>query len=136
LAKAIWRVAAPRGGLSWRPMGEGSYYQPSDRQCVWFDWRTVASSLYDRDFSLVGDLKSCWFLVLDDVGAHTDSKGLASGVFDEVIRARKAKWTIVTSNLLLKDFQAIDTRIASFLVRDKNRVVHVKTIDYALRDIL
>lgn len=72
-------------------------------------------------------------LFLDDIGAERDTTGFATEELNTLIGSRVGKWTILTANLTINQFSAIDDRIASRLIRDNNIVAQVKCQDYAMR---
>ena len=72
--------------------------------------------------------------MLDDIGADYDPSGIGVSKLDRVLRSRTGKWTILTCNLTLAHIAgSLDTRIASFLIRDNNMVCEINAPDYALR---
>ncbi|MDE2105334.1 MAG: hypothetical protein KGL39_49365 [Patescibacteria group bacterium] len=74
------------------------------------------------------------FAVLDDIGADYDPSKITASKVDRVLRERKGKWTLVTFNLPLSEIAAkIDSRVASFIIRDDNRFVQIVADDYAKR---
>lgn len=76
----------------------------------------------------------CKFLVLDDIGANRDSTGYVTGQLGNLLGERTGRWTVITSNLHMDQIsERLDTRVASRLIRDGNRVVDLDCLDYALR---
>ncbi len=74
--------------------------------------------------------------VLDDVGADNDEKKITASKVDAALRRRAGKWTLVTANLGLREIAAkVDSRVASWLVRDENKFVEITAGDYALRKV-
>lgn len=72
-------------------------------------------------------------LFLDDVGAERDTSGFATEELCVLLGQRERRWTLITSNLDLREFQKLDARIADRLVRGKNICVAVRTKSYAAR---
>lgn len=73
------------------------------------------------------------FLVLDEVGAERDNTGFASEQLATLLGCRVGRWTIITSNMTLEQFRAIDGRIFSRLFRDNGTVVEVDAKDFGMR---
>jgi DNA replication protein DnaC len=103
-------------------------------ECRKFDMRKVSDKLKSGDWSIVEAIEEPPFVILDDVGADYDPNKIAASKVDRVLRSRIGKWTMLTSNLLLNDINLnLDARIASFIIRDENQFVEIKTIDYGRR---
>lgn len=78
--------------------------------------------------------RDAFFLVIDDLGAERDESGFVKDKMLELLNRRLGKWTILTTNLSLKNIaENYDARISSRLIRDENRVKRISAIDYALR---
>lgn len=82
------------------------------------------------------DMGSWPLLVLDDIGAERDQTGFAAEKLNMLLGMRVGKWTVITSNLLLKALSKVDDRIASRMVREPgNLVIEIEaTLDYGERD--
>ena len=80
------------------------------------------------------DMKLWPVLFLDDVGAERDTTGFATEELNTLLGCRSGKWTLLTANLTLEQFAAVDGRIASRLIRDENRIVLCNAQDFALRN--
>jgi DNA replication protein DnaC len=101
------------------------------------DWRKVSDGFKIGRFEVVDDLESTFLLLLDDIGADYDPSSIGVSKLDRVLRSRTGKWTILTCNLTLAQIsETLDARIASFLIRDGNRVCEINSQDYALRKML
>jgi DNA replication protein DnaC len=104
----------------------------------WFcDWRQFADDIrgggYDR---LVQDACDEWLLIVDDFGAERDPSGFIAAAADRILNSRRAKWTLLTTNLGLDEIgRRMDVRIASRLVRDGNEFVTLEATDYALHNV-
>jgi len=99
-----------------------------------YDMRKVADDMLSGNWQLAEAMIEPAIIVIDDVGADYDAKGIIAGKLDRVLRARAGKWTLLTSNLELGDIKTrMDARIASWLIRDDNRLVTFEAGDYALR---
>lgn len=99
------------------------------------DWRHVSDRFKQGDWSDVDRLESEYFVVIDDAGADYDPNSIAAQKLDRILRTRANKWTVTTCNLKLEQIgQQMDTRIASWLMRDENKVVEITAKDYALRN--
>jgi DNA replication protein DnaC len=99
-----------------------------DRSCGFRDCRKISdvmkSGVWSYADSLIHDFR---ILCLDDFGADYDKSGAVASSFDRILRGRARKWTILTSNLCLKDISAlVDDRVASWLIRDGNAVMTFK----------
>ena len=98
------------------------------------DWRKLSDGFKSGQFEILDDLESAFLVMLDDIGADYDPSGMGTSKLDRVLRSRTGKWTILTCNLTLNQIaDGLDTRIASFLIRDGNRVCEIKAQDYATR---
>lgn len=106
-----------------------------NRHCaIMRDWRKVSDNFKQGQYAIAERLESEFLAVIDDIGADHDPSRASTAKLDSILRARKNRWTIVTSNFALSEIQSkIDERISSWLIRDKNRVVEMTAIDYALR---
>lgn len=139
LARCLWRGIAGYGNISWRSMGKDengreAFYQPASRSCGWHYWPDVADGFKSNIWSPCDDIPAEWFAVIDDVGAEYDPNKIAAGKLDQILRRSGGKWRVITSNLLLKQISdTLDPRIASWLIRDENRVVEIKSRDFATR---
>lgn len=102
----------------------------------WYcDWRKFADDIRSGSYErLVEDAIDEWFLIIDDFGAERDPSGFIAAASDRILNDRKNKWTLITTNLSLKNIgERMDVRIASRLMRDRNQVVEIEAEDYALR---
>lgn len=98
------------------------------------DWRKVSDGFKAGNYEIVEDLESAFLVMLDDIGADHDPSGVGVSKLDRVLRSRTGKWTILTCNLTLPQIsEKLDTRIASFLIRDGNTVCEINAPDYSLR---
>jgi len=99
-----------------------------------FDMRKVSDGFKQGNYGVVDRMEELDLCVLDDVGADHDPSKVTASKVDRVLRSRKNRWTIVTCNLSLKEIgEKLDARIASFMIRDDNRFVEIKAMDYAKR---
>jgi DNA replication protein DnaC len=104
--------------------------------CLWKDWRKVSDGFKGGDWSAVEAMEAARLLVLDDIGADYDPNKVAVAKLDRVLRSRSDRWTILTSNLSLQDInKELDLRIASWLIRGKNKFVEITTQDYSRRQL-
>ena len=103
-------------------------------ECQFRDWRKVSEKLKNGEWGVVDAMEEPQLLVLDDIGADYDPNSIAAGKLDRLLRARSGKWTVLTSNLSLAEINTrMDGRIASFLIRDRNRWTEVSTKDFWVR---
>lgn len=135
LATIAWQQVAPYGGIAWRKIGDADdsgYYRPSNRDCCWADYRRLTDAIHQRQSGLPDAAESSWFAVIDDAFASHDPSGYIASRLDGILRGRRG-WTIVTTNLLLPDIAKIEPRIASWLIRDGNKVIELEGVtDYSL----
>ena len=98
------------------------------------DWRKISDGFKTGQYEVVEDLEKTFLLMLDDIGADHDPSGIGTSKLDRILRSRSGKWTILTCNLSLAQIaEKMDSRIASFLIRDENRVCEIAAEDYAAR---
>ena len=122
-AKRLWRYAKQQ--TDWQPFN----YQP--RAIFWpeFIQELRAGSAFD----LRSELKRWPVLFLDDIGSERDPSGFAAEELNTLLGCRVGKWTLLTSNLDIDGITAVDRRLSSRLIRDRNICVSVKTKDFATR---
>jgi DNA replication protein DnaC len=98
------------------------------------DWRKISDGFKAGDYEIIEDMESVFILMLDDIGADYDPSSNSTSKLDRVLRSRAGKWTILTCNLTLSQIaETLDTRIASFLIRDENKVVEIEAVDYSFQ---
>lgn len=115
-----------------KPKIEGGHKTEFDVR--FFDLRTISDRMKGGDWDLDQAMISPQLAILDDLGADYDPKKIFAGKIDKVLRNRRGRWTIITSNLELEQIrQQLDTRIASWLIRDENKLANIRAGDYALR---
>ena len=100
-------------------------------------WRRVLDMLRSGASDLMLHLQDIPYLLLDDIGAEFTATEKALdftlSTLCELWESRPNRWTMLTSNLLLKDLAAADTRIASRLLRNHNQIATLdQAQDYAL----
>ena len=106
-----------------------------------FSWPEIVKGMYRGEYGILDDIKTDWFVVLDEIGATRggqsqkakDQENFITQNLFEILNARLGKWTVLTGNVTIDKINAWDTRIASRLIRGGNVVVSVQTKDYALR---
>jgi DNA replication protein DnaC len=100
---------------------------------MWCSWRRACAEFRDGSYGYIEDLSNEWFVIIDDLGAEQDTTGFIASATDRILAGRKGKWTMITSNLFLKEIaDRIDTRIASRMLRDGGVVIESKASDYLL----
>jgi DNA replication protein DnaC len=102
-------------------------------RCKRVDWRNAATNIRNGDWNYVDELKSVWFLFIDDLGAeHKGGTGIVQSALEAIIDARMGKWTLITSNLGRQAIaDEIDPRVASRMKRVGNSIVFIKDVaDY------
>ena len=70
--------------------------------------------------------------MLDEIGVGNDARTFGLDLLIQVMEARRARPTILTSNLTLKGLAEINARLASRLLRNGD-VIACDTLDFALR---
>jgi DNA replication protein DnaC len=98
-----------------------------------FDLRSVAARMWRGEWDCDESMIEPQLAILDDLGAEDDFVKKFVAKMDRVLRCRARKWTVLTSNKTLEQIGQLDTRIASWLVRDENKLAMLKAGDYALR---
>jgi DNA replication protein DnaC len=110
---------------------DGKFYPLTAR---WRDWRKVSDGFKAGMWGQVESMEESGILFLDDIGSDYDPNLIAASKLDRILRSRVGKWTILNSNLSLAQIaEKLDTRIASFLIRDKNICVEIQAKDFAFR---
>lgn len=105
-----------------------------ERPGVLWSWRNVSRRMKGGEFGLVERICEDWFAAIDDVGAEHDPTNFMASSLDQIANARLDKWTVLTSNFLLHQVaEQCDQRIASRMLRGRNRVVEINAKDFALR---
>jgi DNA replication protein DnaC len=97
---------------------------------AFYDWRSCCASFRSGAYDLIEDICDEWFVVLDDIGSERDSTGFIASALDQILNGRQGKWTLITTNLSMKEIAAIDSRIASRLLRHGGLVVETGSQDY------
>lgn len=99
-----------------------------------WNWTAVVDRLRGQEYHATEALKEDWFCCIDDIGAERDPTKFAAERLLDVLNHRRDKWTVLTTNLMLNDIAtALDTRIASRLLRDGSKVIQSNAKDYNLR---
>jgi DNA replication protein DnaC len=130
IAKRIYRHIQDIRKFSTKVV-DGEFSYPTE----WMYWPKVAQDLQQQiESDDVYHAPHFQFLALDEVGGIRDASGYVSNRLAVMLGQRMDKWTIITSNLFVEQIgERLDTRIASRLIRDRNQVVEVDVMDYALR---
>jgi len=134
LAKAIYRIfnETIRHHIGITPDGRRLTGQRGD----FVDWRTLCSAVKQGGWGWVEDLIEDDFVVLDDIGAEYDKagSGFTTSLLDRILNSRLRKWTLITSNLSLREIsEQLEDRIASRMIRDGSVVIECNTVDFAMR---
>ena len=97
-------------------------------------WPKFVSELRAGDaFDKLRDMMDWPVLFLDDIGAERDVTGFSSEQLNTLIGCRADKWTILTSNLSLKQLAEIDPRISDRIIRKPNIYIELNTKSHSLR---
>jgi len=122
-ALRLWKYASQRANFS------RTDYFPKR-----FFWPDFVDELRSGNaYEQFNDLKKWPVLFLDDIGAERDASGFAAEKLNTLLGCRMDKWTLLTSNKDFDALAAIDGRISSRLIRDKNICVGIKTKDFSER---
>ena len=118
----------------WENLYRRSNWKHCDFVPVEIYWPQFASDLragiaYER----LRDLFAWPVLFLDDIGAERDTSGFVSENLNTLFGCREKRWTIITSNLTLKQIADFEPRIADRMIRKPNTVVELSTISHSLR---
>lgn len=97
-----------------------------------WSWARVLAAHREDQGDFLRQIDKVRVLILDDVGAEFLGTQRATefslAKLCEMLDAREGRWTLVTSNMLLKDVASLDERCASRLLRNGGRLV---TLDEA-----
>lgn len=97
-----------------------------------FLWPEVLDSLKSGGWDITEDMNLPTLLVLDDVGAGHDPSRLGIDKLCQVLSRRENRWTIVTTNIMAKDWpEKLDQRVASRFLRKSVIVDLSKVPDYS-----
>jgi len=130
MAKGIYRAWEGKG--RWFVNRNGAN-QPRDG--YYWDFSRFINEIRSGHYGVFDDCRRADFLILDDVGAGHSHSTFAIDKLYELLNERLGKWTVLTSNLTLTQFQEWDQRIASRLIRDGNECVETVTKDFATRKL-
>jgi DNA replication protein DnaC len=122
-ARRLWNHLAAR--LDWRraAFNQSEVY-----------WPRFVSELRSGDaYEKFRDMWSWPVVMLDDIGADRDTTGFATEQLNTLLGCRVGKWTIITSNLTLRQLSEVEPRIADRIIRAPNIFLEVKTISHSLR---
>lgn len=108
---------------------------PRRRRSVWLQGVDFARRLREHhEYDLPEYLGADWLVCLDDMGVTRDPTDFIADAYFRLAQARLGKWTLWTTNLDLEQISdRIDARVASRLIRDRNRFITIKAGDYSLR---
>lgn len=97
-------------------------------------WPEITEGFVRGEYGVLEDLKSEWFLVIDDIGAtRARMADLDVDKLFKVLNERRGMWTVLTSNQSLKEIGEQEARIADRLIRKPNVVVNCDALSYSLR---
>jgi DNA replication protein DnaC len=99
-----------------------------------YPWGDLVSMARDGQLGKIRDrVEKRTLMIIDDIGTEYETD-FSKSLLAEIAEKRLDKWTVFTANLTLKDIAAIDSRIASRMIRDQNkRLTFENTPDFALR---
>ncbi len=94
----------------------------------------VRLMLDDRQYDLPEYIAHEWLVCYDDLGSKRDAKELLGEALFRLSNQRLGKWTLWSTNFTIDEIKdRVDTRLASRLIRDNNRLVTITAGDYAMR---
>lgn len=139
LVRDIRAKNPPRWLTYWGAPGTGKTYlarqiHAMHRGSHWLDWVDYCRRFQARE-ETAGRLRTAVdakLLVIDDIGAEHQTAAVV-GQLHGLLHSRLGRWTIITSNLSIEHWQAIDARISSRLIRGANRHLQCDTLDFATR---
>lgn len=114
------------------------YIGPGSRlfDARFYSWPAVVQGMLKGEYGVLDEIKSEWFVVLDDIGTQRPRlQELSSEHLFEVLLEREGKWTVITSNMRYRGLAKIDVRIPDRMIRGRNKVVACKTNSYAVRKL-
>lgn len=99
--------------------------------------RAVSERMLQGEYGFLEDVRDYDFFVIDDIlSEYEKHRSLSASKLYNVFEARLGKWTVITCNASLEQIgQALDSRIASRMIRNNSVVVDVDVPDWNLRDI-
>lgn len=136
VARRVWRWFQEHGRFleDWVMLRQNYFCKCRNGRFV--DWRRMVTRLRDGSaFAEFNELRDVWLLILDEIGMEQDKSGFATDKLAELLSARLHKWTLITSNVSVQEWAAIDARIGSRMMRDGSKVIEVKCRDYATRKL-
>lgn len=97
-------------------------------------WGKVIDGMMDRDFSGMRQMKSDWFLALDDIGTeYKGNRDLGHAKLFDILNEREKCWTVINANKTIEEIGEWDVRISSRLVRNGRPLIDCTTTDHGLR---
>lgn len=146
LLRQVWEQAKrinpgnPKNNPIWPPNWEDflqagvNIYGDSRPYALWYDEGGLASRMRAGDHDLPRNLRGDYFVALDELGATRDPTNYISEAVGTLCDNRLGRWSVFATNLQLQEIaDRMDARITSRLIRDDNKVVTIKAVDYRLR---
>jgi DNA replication protein DnaC len=133
LARAVWKqfMDQNRFDVSF-DQGNQRVYGGSG---MFVKWREFCAIIRAGGYGLIDDVCQEWFVIIDDLGSERDNSGFIAEAIDRIFAARIGKWTMITTNLTLKDIsEKIDVRVADRMLRDNGVIVETNCQSWALRN--
>ena len=115
------------------PGNASLWYGPMRRpRCIWYNETDFADAIREHH-RLPEYLSEDYLVVIDDLGTARERFDMVADALYRLANARLGAWTVWTTNLTHAEIdQRIDARLASRLIRDRNRCVKVTARDYSL----
>lgn len=99
---------------------------------IMVNWAETVDGFKRGEFEISEQLKTETLVVIDDVGAEHDVGGNGRAQLYSILNRRENKWTIVTTNVLPKDWpEKFENRIASRLFRNATHIDLTQVPDYS-----
>lgn len=93
----------------------------------------IASLRSGSGYAQLEEMQRWPMLFIDDIGAERDTTGFAAEQLNTLLGCRMDRWTLITTNLYLKNLGEIDPRIADRAIRSPNIFCEVKAKSHSLR---
>ena len=126
LAKGIWRA--------WED--KGKFYMKRGAELVkhglFKKFSKLCNEMRGGAFSAFQSCADADFLVLDDLGSEYSTE-FSQRQLASMLDQRLGKWTVITTNLSMKDISDIDVRIADRMIRGDNEVIELDCVSYSMR---
>ena len=110
----------------------------SSYDCEFAEWGDISEEIKRGNWAAANHLIQPHLVVIDDIGDDESGSKMDGITADKLYRllcSRMNKWTIITSNLDLRDIAAKERRIASRMIRDGNIHCGLTGEDFGIRQL-